>query len=188
MDWQRLDGDLRDLRKRNRGLGLAIGALAVGQVLSLVLALNLMGTARTVVVPPSMNKTFWITRDRASGEYLEQMASFLAWLVLDVTPLSIDWKKDMLLGYVAPELHGVLKSQQEVEAERLKRVNAATQFAPQQLVASEDTQSVVVRGRLRTLVNGLETANELKAYLIEFDYAGARTHLKTFKEIPYAAR
>ena len=34
------------------------------------------------------------------------MGSFIAWLVLDVTPVSIDWKKDILLGYVEPEQHG----------------------------------------------------------------------------------
>ena len=40
--------------------------------------------------------------------------------------------------------------------------------------------------RLRTLVNGFETANDLKAYRVEFSYAGARMHLKSFKEIPNA--
>ena len=141
---------------------------------------------RTVIVPPSINKSFWVTRDKASSEYLEQMGSFIAWLVLDVTPSSIDWKKDMLLGYAEPDQHGQLKARQEVQAERLKRINASTVFAPQQLVPNEDAQHVIVHGRLRTLVNGLETANEAKAYLVEFGYAGARMHLKTFKEIPDA--
>jgi len=141
---------------------------------------------RTVVVPPSLNKTFWVTRDQASNEYLEQMGSFIAWLVLDVTPASIDWKKDILLGYVEPDQYGPLRTRQEVEAERLKRINAATVFAPQQLVPSEEGQSIVIRGRLRTLVNGFETANDLKAYRVEFSYAGARMHLKSFKEIPHA--
>ena len=61
-----------------------------------------------------------------------------------------------------------------------------TVFAPQQLVPSEEGQSIVIRGRLRTLVNGFETANDLKAYRVEFSYAGARMHLKSFKEIPNA--
>ncbi len=188
MDFDRLNGDIKEMRRRNRSLGFAVGALAAGMILALLVILNLLGTVRTVVVPPSMNKSFWVDRDRASGEYLEQMASFLAWLVLDVTPASIDWKKDMLLGYVEPDQYGALKTRQEVEAERLKRINASTVFAPQQLVPSEDAQSVVVRGRLRTLVNGFDTANEPKAYLVEFSYSGARMHLKTFKEIPHASK
>lgn len=186
MDFDRLRGDLKEMRRRNRGLGLAVGALAAGQVLSLVAIVNLLGSVRTVVVPPSLNKSFWVTRDRASSEYLEQMGSFVAWLILDNSPSTIDWKKDILLGYVDPEQYGPLRTRQEVEAERLKRISAATSFSPQQLVANEDSQSLVVRGRLRTLINGFETGNELKAYRIAFTYAGARMHVSGFQEVPYA--
>ncbi|MFY9327083.1 MAG: TraE/TraK family type IV conjugative transfer system protein, partial [Georgfuchsia sp.] len=63
---------------------------------------------------------------------------------------------------------------------------ATTVFAPQQIVPNEEGQNVVIRGRLRTLVNGFETANDLKAYLVEFSYTGARMHLKSFKELPNA--
>jgi len=187
MDFERLNSDIKEMRRRNRSLGLAVGVLASGHVVALLVILNLIGTVRTVVVPPTIDKTFWVSRDKASGEYLEQMGGFMSWLVLDVTPSSIDWKKNILLGYVEPDQYGALKTRQEVEAERLKRINASTMFMPQQLVPSEDKQSVVVRGRLRTLVNGFETANDLKAYLIEFSFNGARMHLKTFKEVPNAS-
>ncbi|MBL0147498.1 MAG: type IV conjugative transfer system protein TraE [Ideonella sp.] len=186
MDFERLNGDIKEMRRRNRSLGLTVGALAVGHVVALIVILNLIGTVRTVIVPPSIDKSFWVSRDKASSEYPEQMGSFIAWLVLDVTPSSIDWKKGVLLGYVEPGQYGALKTRQEVEAERLKRINASTLFMPQQLVPSEDAQTVVVRGRLRTLVNGFETANDLKAYLVEFSFNGARMHLKTFKELPNA--
>lgn len=188
MDFDRLNGDLKDMHRRNRSLALAVGALALGLVLTLAIIVGLLGTVRTVVVPPSLNKTFWVAGDRASSEYLEQMGSFVAWLILDVTPSTIDWKKDILLGYVDPQQYGALKTRQEIEAERLKRINAVTAFSPQQLVASEDTQSLIVRGRLRTLVNGYETANDLKAYRIDFGYAGARMHIVGFNEVPYAVR
>ena len=186
MDFERLNSDIKEMRRRNRSLGLTVGALAIGHVVALIVILNLIGTVRTVIVPPSIDKSFWVSRDKASSEYLEQMGSFIAWLVLDVTPSSIDWKKGVLLGYVEPGQYGALKTRQEVEAERLKRINASTLFMPQQLVPSEDAQTVVVRGRLRTLVNGFETANDLKAYLVEFSFNGARMHLKTFKELPNA--
>lgn len=188
MNFERLQADIQDMRRRNRGLALTVAALAICLLLTLLIALNLIGTARTVVVPPTINKSFWVTRDKASVELIEQMGSFVAWLILDVSPSSIDWKKDLLLGYVDPGQYGALKTRQEVEAERLKRINAATTFSPQQLVASEESQSLVVRGRLRTLVNGFETANDLKAYRIEFGFAGARMHVAAFKEVPYALK
>jgi len=116
MDFDRLNGDLKELRHRNRGLGLAIGALAAGQVIALAVILNLLGSVRTLVVPPSINKSFWVERDKVSSEYLEQMGSFIAWLVLDVTPASIDWKKDILLGYVEPDRVHVLQGGRIVES------------------------------------------------------------------------
>jgi conjugal transfer pilus assembly protein TraE len=183
MDFDRLGNDLSDLRRRNRALAGAATALILALLLALLLLLRLAGTERTVIVPPSINKSFWVTRDKASNEYLEQMGSFVAWLVLDVTTASIDWKKDILLGYAQPDFHGELKVRQEVEATRLKRINASTSFLPQQLVASEDSQSLVIHGRLRTLVNNLETANELKSYRVEFDYAGGRMHLRAFRDV-----
>lgn len=183
MDFARLGNDLKELRRRNRGLAMALAGLIVALIISLVILLNLIGTERTVIVPPTIDKTFWVTRDQVSREYLEQMGSFVAWLILDVSPASIDWKKDILLNYVGPDQHGAMKSRQEIESERLKRINASTTFLPQQLVPNETQQSVIIRGRLRTQVNGLDTATDTKAYLAEFRYAGGRMHLKSFKEI-----
>ena len=186
MDFDRLRTDIGELRRRNRGLAVFSGALVLANLVGLVMILQVLGTVRTVVVPPSINKSFWVTRNKASSDYLEQMGSFVAWLVLDVTSSSIDWKKDILLGYAEPDLHGELKIRQELEAARLKRINASTSFLPQQLVPDEDSQSLVVHGRLRTLVNNLETTNELKSYRVEFDYAGGRMQLKSFKEVARA--
>lgn len=183
MDNDKYNNDLREMKKRNRGLGLAVAALVFGHLLSLVIILNLLGAERTIVVPPSIDKTFWVTKDKTSKEYLEQMGSFVAWLILDVAPASIDWKKDILLTYVTPDQHGVMKTRQDLEAERLKKLNASTFFLPQQLVPNEEKQSVVVRGRLRTQINGQDTTTDTKAYLVEFSYTGGRVHLKTFKEI-----
>ena len=47
MDFARLSSDLKELRRRNRGLALALGGLVLGQVLSLVVVLNLLGSVRT---------------------------------------------------------------------------------------------------------------------------------------------
>ena len=185
MDFDRLNLDLKDLRRRNRNLSLAVVGLFCALVLAQAAITQLLGATRTIVVPPVIQKTFWVEGNRASAEYLEQMAAFVAWLVLDVSPASIDWKKNVLLGYVEPAQYGALKTRQDVEAERLKRINATTSFAPQQLVPTEDTQSVLVHGRLRTLVNGVEVANETKSYRVVFAFSGARMHLTTFEEVPH---
>lgn len=183
MEFERLDGDLKELRRRNRALGRAVSGLVLAVTVALLAILKIAGTERTVLVPPAIEKAFWVKGAHGSKDYLEQLGAYFAWLILDVDPSTIDWKRDALLDWVSPDQHAAMKVRQDLEADRLKRMNGATWFRPQQLVANELQQSVVIRGRLRTQVNGQETSSETKAFLVEFDYAGGRASLKTFKEI-----
>ncbi|MGZ5165118.1 MAG: TraE/TraK family type IV conjugative transfer system protein, partial [Burkholderiales bacterium] len=77
MDYAKLNSDLKEMRQRNRSLGVAVGGLIFGLLIALVVIVNLIGVERTIVVPPAIEKTFWVTKDRVSKEYLEQMASFV---------------------------------------------------------------------------------------------------------------
>lgn len=188
MHYERLTQDLKQVRQANRGLSLWLGLLVAGHLLSLVVILGLIGRERIIVVPPSLEKSFWVSGNTVSREYLEQMGAFVAWLVLDVSPSSIRWKTETLLEYVEPDQYASLKTQQELEASRLRRLNASTSFLPQQLVANEQEQEVVIRGRLRTQVNAMETSNVAKAYRVQFHYDGGRIQLRTFQEVPYAPK
>ena len=185
MDPIRHQNDVRLLQARNRVLGLSVAGLTVCCALSLSLAVSLIGAQRTVIVPPSIQKSFWVSGGKAEAAYLEQMAAFVAYLILDVNAESIAWKKDMLLNFLRPEDVGLMQTRQDLEADRLRRINAATSFAPQQLETDEDAQWVIVRGRLTTRVNGTATSVESRAYLVEFAQSFGRIHLKTFKEVPY---
>lgn len=180
------ESDLKSLRqvvRHHRVMNLVLG---VALALAVVGNLAQLGTERTIVVPPTISKTFWLTSTKASGAYLEEMASFASWLILDVAPPTIDWKTGVLLNYVTPEEHGQLKQQQDIESERIKRLNATTYFLPMQVVADEAEQAVKIVGRLRTTVNGQETNSDMKAYVAGFKLSGGRLQLQRFEEVPYA--
>lgn len=186
MDFERHQNDLRVQRKANRTLGAIVALLSLCQLLSLGVIAGMVGSERTIIVPPSIDKTFWVTRDKASTEYLEQMAGFMTWLVLDVSPSTIDWKRNVLLNYVAPDRHAAMKTQMDLEADRLRSNNASTSFLIQQLTANDKDQSVLVIGRLRRQINGSDVGEpETRAYQTQFEYAGGRVHVRTFKEVPY---
>ena len=178
--------DLRFLRRSNRTLGISLVITGIALLFSVFAILNLIGSERTVIVPPTIEKTFWVSRDKVSGEYLEQMAGYMSWLVLDVSPATIDWKRKSLLTYVAPDDHASMKTKMDLEADRLRTNNATTSFQIQQLTANEKQQSVVATGRLRRLINGSDVGDpEVRSFLIQFKYTGGRVHLQAFKEIPY---
>ena len=187
MDFAQHQNDLRAQRRANRVLSGIVGALSLTVLLCLVVIVSIVGSDRTVIVPPNIDRTFWVTKEKASREYLEEMASYVAWLVLDVTPTTVDWKKNVLLNWVAPDQHAAMKTKMDIEAERLRTNNATTFFLVQQLAADEAKQSVVVTGRLRRQINGADVTDpETSSYLSQFQYVGGRVHIQSFKEIPYA--
>ena len=175
--------DLKQMRSTVRLQGAAIALLGACLLSSLVLMFNMVGRDRVIVTPPSIDKTFWVSKDRVSSSYLEQMGSFIAYLTLDVSPQSIDWKKTMLLQYVSPDVYGVLQTRQDLEADRLRRLNATTQFSVAQLVPNEEAMNVTLKGRLATFINGARTSDIDKEYVAEFEFKGNRVQIRNFKEI-----
>lgn len=183
MDKDKYQEDLKGLRKMLRSQRLAMGGLIGSLLIALLIIYEILGAQRVIVTPPQVSQPFWVSGKYVDTSYLEQMGGYVAWLVLDVTPGTINWKKDALLSFVAPDEYGRLKIKQEVEAERLKKLNASTYFLLQQLEPDQSKQEVILTGRLRTYINGQETSVEPKKYRAEFSYQGGRTHLKTFDEV-----
>lgn len=187
MDFAQHQNDLRAQRRSNRIVGAIVGVQSLTIVLCLVVIVSIVGSERTILVPPNINKTFWVTKEKASREYLEEMGSYIAWLVLDVTPSTIDWKKNLLLNWVSPDEHAAMKTKMDLEADRLRGNNATTSFLIQQLTADDTKQSVVITGRLRRQINGVDVSEpETRSYLAQFQYAGGRIHVQSFKEIAHA--
>ena len=175
--------DLKLMRSTVRLQGAALVLMGGCLLCALVLMFNMVGRDRVIVTPPAIDKTFWVAKDRVSSSYLEQMGSFIAYLTLDVSPQSIDWKKSMLLQYVSPDVYGVLQTRQDLEADRLRRLNATTQFSVAQLIPNEEAMNVTLKGRLATFINGARTSDIDKEYVAEFEFKGNRVQIRNFKEI-----
>lgn len=175
LDWLR--ADIASARRATGILAvLLLASLLVNIALS-VLSLRMSGRERIVLVPPSVHKSFWVDAERASAEYLQQMAYFLMQLTLNVTPHSVDHQSAVLLQYAAPAAYGELRSTMAANAARLKRDGASTHFSPRELFVDEATQRVGVRGQLTTYVSDRRVSEVSKAYAIELQYAGGRIYL-----------
>lgn len=177
--------DLRTLKRTVNKQSTAILIMAVGVVIGFLTILMQLGSERTHLVPPTIDKAFWIERDRASAEYYEQMAGYVTWLMLDVSPASIGWKRDALLAWVAPEHSGEIKTKMDLEAERLKANNASSSFELYQLNTDAKAQTVMVTGRLRRQINGVDVGDPApRSYLAQFAFRGGRVQLQTYTEVP----
>jgi conjugal transfer pilus assembly protein TraE len=184
MDNDKHQEDLRAHKAVIRRQGTWITGLVLALIVCGLVILKIEGSDRTIFTPPAIEKSFWVSRDKVSREYLEQMAGFMAWLYLDLHPKNVDWKKGLLLAYVDPDDYDEMKKRMDLQGERLRRMSADTTFLTEQLVANEETLAVKLVGLERIRING-DGEPKPKAYCVQFRMTGSRMHLKGFKEIPY---
>ena len=177
------EADVQMLIRQNRFLWLTLGGIVTALVLALLVAWAGMGATRTVVTPPRIEKSFWITDNTASGEYVDQMAQWVSYLTLDVTPDNVQYKSDLLLKLAHPDYHGALQQKLRVNAEKIRRDNAATSFDIRTVRAAPDALAAVLTGQLKVLINGTPVKNEIRHYLARFVLDGGQAQLIQFKQV-----
>ena len=140
-------------------------------------------TVRTILVPPEINKTFWVDGRSIAPEYLEQMGSWVISQYATVSPSTVDFQSNNLLKYVHPSIHGELAIRFKMGANRLRSENMAKIFQPREVRISEKGQSVAFIGSQTTWLGDKRVPNdEIKAYLVSFDYDGSRVYIKELRE------
>lgn len=177
-----LRSDLAGARRAALLLAVVLGASMLTNLALALLAAQLAQRERVVLVPPTISRSFWVEDERAAPEYLEQMGWFLAQLVLNVTPQSVEQQSRLLLNYASPDAHGALRSQLEASAQRLRRDGASTLFSVQAITVDEASQRVGLRGQFATFIGERRVSEHARGYALELRHAAGRIHLKAFRE------
>ena len=92
-------------------------------------------------------------------------------------------KSDLLLKLAHPDYHGALQQKLRVNAEKIRRDNAATSFDIRTVRAAPDALAAVLTGQLKVLINGTPVKNEIRHYLARFDLDGGKAQLIQFKQV-----
>jgi len=175
-----------DLEAR-AGIGRAVQLLvALLAFTCLLLALQMFlhqDRERVTFLPPQIEKGFWVEADQVSRDYLDQMALFILQLAYNVTPASVDFQNAALLKYAAPGAHGALEKAGRLSAERVKRDQISTLFAPHSVLHDKaDGLRVAIQGELTTFVTDKASPPRPMTVLVAFRYDAGRTVVTTLKE------
>ena len=156
--------------------------LSLALLVALLTIYQQMGAARVIVTPPVIDRVFWVSGNKVSSDYLELMGPFIAQMVLDISPQSVPYKRDMLLKFVRPAAHGELRIRMDKEADRLVKSGATTAFRPARVTPSADTLSVRLDGVLTTYINS-QAFNADASYLVQFEYDGGTLWVASFETV-----
>ncbi|TXH92271.1 type IV conjugative transfer system protein TraE [Thauera aminoaromatica] len=181
-----------DAKKLSYELEVKAGFSRVFQgVLALSLATNLAlavayatseKTIRTVHVPPQIEKTFWVEGSRVSVEYLEGMGIFIAGLLLNTTPSTVEYQLQTALKYMDPRNFAELQRRLTSSAENVKKEGISSYFTYVRVRVDEKTQRVVLTGNLEVWIGGKRISERRAAYLLAFQTLDGRITLTDFRE------
>jgi len=169
------------------GISKALQLLLVASIgTNIVLAVGLLladRTHREVLIPPEVNKTFWVEGSRASGTYLEQMGLFVLRTAFDVSPASAEYQMRTLLKYVSPASYGAMEAHLLEQAKRIQQNNISTFFSPTGITVDEAKQRVRFNGVLKTLMGDRTVSETPKHYELAFSMSNGRIYLASIGEL-----
>jgi conjugal transfer pilus assembly protein TraE len=182
MLFQRYVSERDNARTEITFLRLLAAGLVLGVVAEAGIAWRLAGSERTVLVPPQIQRGFWVSDNAVSREYLEQMAYWYAGLALNVTPQVSAYQNELFLKFAAPGDLGRLRAEMGARAEFLQKNSVATQFSVRGVTADERGLRVALSGTLVTWAGDKKAGERNATYLVGFKFINGRLHVSDFKE------
>lgn len=171
-------GDL--LHQRNLLLSLVTVLLMINGIQALF---TLFRDERVIVVPPDLNQKVWLEKNKVSASYLEEMALVFASLILESSPESAAYKRDIILRNAASESYGALKGTLLRDEKRLKKEHVTTSFQANALKVDPHNLKVDLTGDLLRFVGEKRISQSRDTYQFQFDYKAGRLLIKSFKLI-----
>ena len=170
------------IRQRN----FFAGCMALSLGCCFLLSGKLVATSDRIYMVPGISKEMTIDGDNVSQSYLEETALLFTSALLDLTPTTIDAKKDIIFKYASKRSPQSLKSLQEYFAEainNLKKFQLSTFFAPKKLYVDSKKLEVIAEGSLSSTFGKRGFEERDVKYKLSFDYVAGHLQLKEFVEL-----
>ena len=169
-------------RQEIRFMRLLVVLLVVMMLLLVIVSARLIGSQRTILVPPEITRSFWVSGTTVSKEYLEEMAYWYAGLALNITPIASDYQKNLFLEYAAPSEYGRLQAEMGIRAKFLQKNNASTQFSVRNITADEKNLRVALSGTLHTWASDKSAGERNAVFMVGFKHMNGKLYVSDFKE------
>ena len=172
---------------RRRNLWMVVAVFSTG--CNLLLAVFLVSREvreRVIVVPPRLERAFWMQGGAVSASYLEQVAVFAVELALTYSPENTHYRIQQLLRLSDPAVYGKLSRKLHAEAERVKRTRTAAVFHPQEARVRTAERKVLVTGMHQRMTGGKVLDSRQLVLVVEFSSGDRPLVLALWEVDPHA--
>jgi len=170
------------IKNRNGYLVLACGSMILNALL-VVFMFFMVGRERIVIVPPEIQKSFWVTSGKVSPEYLSEMVLFLTSLSFNMTPSNAAMQHSVLLRYVDSAYYETLKMKLIDVEDQIKKEHITTSFYPGDIKVDTKKLIAEVSGDLQYTVGDTQLPPTHVTYQIRFSYKQGQLKITSFPEV-----
>lgn len=170
---------------RQRNLFLCVAGMML--ISNFLLSVKLYRSEEIVTAIPGLTRTISISESGVSEGYLEEWSLLYLSALLDLSPETVEHKRDMILKHSSASNKKHLQNIKEYFAnsiEEHRKFGIITYFTPKNLTIDTKNLKVIARGVL-TSNFGKRAAprEEVVSYLISFDQVGRIIKLREFYKI-----
>ncbi len=171
---------LSKLDAQTRFLGLTTTLLAGCLLLMAFTIFSLYSRKTVVILPPRVEKEFWVSGNTLSSSYLEQVAYYIADRVMTVSPQNVESSLDMIRPFFSTDPED-LKSLDRVFvriAKTIRENDYYQVFYPLRFMIDRKKSRLVVEGLVRKMSGMQYIGQERRTVLIEFFVRNGRFFVK----------
>jgi conjugal transfer pilus assembly protein TraE len=170
------------LKQRNGYLVIALGLVVLCLILAGIIY-HLAFNKRTYIVPPQIQRSFWVADNEVSPEYLSEMTTFFTSLRLNITSSNISHQHEMLLRYTDPSYYGQLKTILIAEAEHLTKNHLSSAFYPVDVKVNSSELTATITGDIKSFVGKESLPDKRVNYQLRYRYHNSRLLVFSFQLI-----
>ncbi len=163
--------DFERLVKEVRFQSIIIYALLFIVLLQGILLYRAATNKVVLVLPPKMDKEFWVSGETLSYAYIEQVAVYLADSLLSVAPPNVDKSLTRIMPFLTTDPAQVkeIRDSFAAYAKAVKENDWWQSFYPMRVVVDEKNRRIDVYGVLRKMTGNIYVGQEANK-VISFNY------------------
>lgn len=135
---------------------------------------------RIIIVPPEVNKEFWVESKRVSPEYLEQMGIFFATLGGNLSPSNAAYNVKFLSNYIPTDVYSDIKTELASQAQYIVKNNITQAFFPSAVKVIEEENRVLIEGSVIRNIGTTRVSNEKMVFNIKFKAKDFKLFIEEF--------
>ncbi|MDR0453806.1 MAG: type IV conjugative transfer system protein TraE [Deferribacteraceae bacterium] len=150
-------------------------------ILLLFALLSAYKNQKVIVLPPKVDKEFWVAGNTLSSSYLEQVAFYLSDRLLTVSPATVRASFDTIIGFAEPSMIKLLRTSLSEQADTIIREKIFQVFYPAAFASDTQKRTITVKGTIKRFSGNVYQSEAESVIIFEYTVLEGRLYITSIE-------